>query len=113
MRAQDVNRRVRVVPNQLLGLRERLKLSKAEVDRAVWVVTRDGQYYEAAAAINRVLHELPHGRWLACFYTLPIIKSLEDWAYAWIAAHRHWFARWYSAVPECERAGVVCVGEEE
>lgn len=113
MRAHDVNRRVRVVPNQLLGLRERVQLSQTEVDRAVWVVTRDGEYYEGAAAINRVLQELPHWRWLARFYTPPIIKPLADWAYAWLATHRHQLARWYSATPECERAGVRCVGEGE
>jgi predicted DCC family thiol-disulfide oxidoreductase YuxK len=95
----------------MVGLRERVKLSKAEVDRAVWVVTRDGQYYEAAAAINRVLQELPRWAWLARLYALPIIKRLEEWGYAWIATHRHHFARWYSAVPECERTGVMCVGE--
>ena len=110
MRAHDVNRRVRIVPNQLPGLRARVGLSKAQVDRAVWVVTREGKYYEAAAAINATWRVLPRWRWLARLYTLPLMPWIEARVYDWIATHRQYFR---GVTPECERAGVACMPEGE
>ena len=112
MRARDANRRVRIVPNQMPGLRERVGLSKAEVDRVVWAITRDGERYAGAAAINRAVRELPRWRWATALYSVPIIKALEEGIYRWVAAHRHWFSRW-GTLPECARPGVPCVSEGE
>ncbi len=94
------------------GLRECVGLSKAELDRVVWVVMRDGELYAGAAAINCIFRELPRWRWVTPFYRVPIIKWIEEWVYGWVAAHRNWFSRW-GTVPECARPGVACVPEGE
>jgi predicted DCC family thiol-disulfide oxidoreductase YuxK len=112
VRAHDADRRVLVLPNQTPGIRQRVHLSKAEVDRAAWAITTSGARFEGAAAINRVLRELPRWRWLASLYALPLIKPIEDRIYQWIATHRHLLARW-GAVPECTKPNVACLPEGE
>lgn len=110
MRAHDADRRVLVIPNHKPGVRETLRLSKADVDRAVWVITSEGERLEGAAAINRMLQELPRWRWFARLYAVPLFRVLEDVMYRWVAAHRRWLSFW-GVTPECARPGVECVPE--
>ena len=110
VQAHDSNERVLVLPNQKPGVRESLGLSKAEVDRAAWTLTPTGERFEGAAAINRILRELPGWGWLAIFYALPPLHWIEDAVYQWVANNRQRFARW-GAMPACERPGTDCVPE--
>jgi predicted DCC family thiol-disulfide oxidoreductase YuxK len=110
VQAHDVDKHVLVLPNQKPGVREALGLRKAEVDRAAWTLINTGERCEGAAAINRVLRELPGWGWLAIFYTVPPLRWMEDAVYQWIANNRQRFARW-GAMPECERPGADCVPE--
>lgn len=64
-----------------------------------------GQKWAGAEALRCVLVELGGvWKWLAVFVTLPPTR----WLYGWAVAHRAWLSRFRSAVPECERPGVVC-----
>lgn len=101
---------MRVLPNQLPGLRQRAGLSREQLDRAAWAIDSTGTRYAGAAAANRVLRELPRWRWYARLYDFPPFGWLEDRAYDWIAAHRGRFSA-TGVVPECERPGVECVHE--
>ncbi len=112
MRAHDADRRVLVIPNQTPGVRAAVGLRQADVDRAVWAITRDGERYEGAAAANRILRELPRWRWFARLYAVPPLRWIEDRVYAWVASHRQRFEHW-SATPECAQPGVACVPEGE
>jgi len=112
VRAHDADRRVRVIPNQTPGVREQVRLSKADVERAAWAIMSDGAYFAGAAAANRVLVELPRWRVLARFYRVAPLRWIEDRFYEWIVAHRHMFERW-SVAPECARPNVRCVPEGE
>lgn len=98
------------LPSQTPQLRERYGLSLAQTEAEAWVIAlASGRRWSGAAATNRVLAE--HGGvWavLAALYQLPPLRWLEDRLYRWIAAHRGWLARFYSATPECERPGVQC-----
>ena len=96
------------LPNQTPGLLARIGLTRAQVDRAAWAISRDGRRDAGAAAINRTLHELG-GRWrlLARLYTLPGVRWCEDRCYDWFARHRGRFTRW-GATPACERPDVPC-----
>lgn len=97
------------LPNQTPGLRARLGLSRADVDRAAWAIARDGRRWAAAAAINRVLAELNGWPWrlLARLYPLPGVRQAEERFYAWFARNRGRFARW-GVTPACARHGVAC-----
>ena len=107
MRARAPANRVLALPNQTPGLIERLGLTRAEVNRAAWAFDADGRRWVGAAAINRVLAELPGWRGIVGVFRFPPLYWLEDRGYYWFAAHRHRFAR-FGTVPECSRPGVPC-----
>lgn len=108
LRARDAAGRVLALPNQTPALIERAGLTRAQVDRAVWVIDRDGRRYAAARATNLVLAQLGGGwRWLARLYHLPPLGWAEELGYRWFARHRAHFARW-GVTPACERPGVEC-----
>jgi predicted DCC family thiol-disulfide oxidoreductase YuxK len=113
VRARDPHGRVAIVPNQQPGLLERTGLTRAQVDRSVWVIDRGGRRYEGAAAVNRTLDELggvwrPVGR----LGGLAPIRRVEAAAYRWFAANRARFGRWGST-PACSRPGVECLPAAE
>ncbi|MBI2761921.1 MAG: DUF393 domain-containing protein [Chloroflexi bacterium] len=96
------------LPNQTPGLKERLGLSRADVDREVWAVAPDGALYAGASAVNAVLRELG-GLWriLARVASLPVCSQIERQLYRWFARNRARFARW-GVTPACGRPGVTC-----
>jgi predicted DCC family thiol-disulfide oxidoreductase YuxK len=88
----DARGRISVLPNQEVGLVERLGLTRAEVDRAAWAVEPGGSRFEGAAAINRVLRELGDGwRGLGSVYAIPPVRWLEDRYYSRVARRRAWW----------------------
>jgi predicted DCC family thiol-disulfide oxidoreductase YuxK len=92
VRRRDARGRVDVRANQEAGLIERVGLTRAEVDRASWVVDGRGAKFEGAAGINRVLRELGGGWALAgALYRLPPIGWVEDRYYARVAKKRAWW----------------------
>src|SRR5882672_3766173 len=90
---QTHDRRGRVVvrPNQEPGLISSLGLTRAEVDRASWVVEPGGRRFEGAAGISRVLRELGGG-WsvLGSLYLVPAVGWVEDRYYQRVARRRKW-----------------------
>jgi len=88
---QDRRGRVVVRPNQEPGLISSLGLTRAEVDRASWVVEPGGRRFEGAAGISRVLRELGGG-WsvLGSLYLVPPVGWVEDRYYQRVARRRKW-----------------------
>jgi predicted DCC family thiol-disulfide oxidoreductase YuxK len=111
VRARDRAGRVSSLPNQTPGLKERLGLSRDEVNRQVWAITRDGGACGGAAACAAVLRELG-GVWraLAMLYEVPGLRWCADRFYAWFALRRGRLSRW-GVIPACERPGVPCTPE--
>jgi lipase maturation factor 1 len=66
-------------------------LSDAALDRAMHLVTRDGQVYTGARALPPLFPILPGGRLLAPLMRVPGVQPLADRLYAWVAARRHRF----------------------
>jgi predicted DCC family thiol-disulfide oxidoreductase YuxK len=114
VQARDVTGRVRAMPNQTPGLVAGLGLTRADVDRAAWAITRDGQRLSGAAAINRTLAALERRPWtlLARLYDVPGLRWWEERCYAWFARHRGRFARW-GISPACATTPVHCTPEGE
>ncbi|MGI8554675.1 MAG: thiol-disulfide oxidoreductase DCC family protein [Dehalococcoidia bacterium] len=112
VRMRDPAGRVLALPSQTPGLIEQIGLTRTQVNRSVWVITRDGRCYHSAAASNRVLQELQHSHWrvLARLYRVPGLGRWEEWCYAWFARNRGHFVRW-GMTPACERPGVPCTPE--
>jgi predicted DCC family thiol-disulfide oxidoreductase YuxK len=111
VRARDPAGRVRAVPNQAPGLLPRTGLTRAQVDAAAWAITRNGERFAGAAAVNCTLREL-RGVWpaVARLYDVPGLRWIEDRAYHWFSRNRGRFARW-GVTPACDRPGVVCEPE--
>jgi len=108
VRRQDREGRLEVLPNQGPGVLQRLGLTRAEADRAAWLIEPGGQRHEGAAAVSRAL-ELLGGGWrvLALPYRFGPAARLEEAAYRWVARNRHRFAR-FGVTPECEGPGNPC-----
>jgi len=111
VRAHDAARRVRVIASQQRGVRATLGLSRADAERAVWAFERGGVRTSGAAAVARILRELPGYAWLARLYGLPLAPSLAEAAYRMVARNRRHLARLYGATPECARPGCDCHSE--
>lgn len=109
IRRRDVAGRVLALPNQTPGLKEKYGLTRAQVDREVWVIDSDGHQLAGAAATNRILRALGGG-WalMSALYLFPPMRWIEDRIYEWVAAHRGQLARWWSAPPECEQSQANC-----
>ena len=99
--------RVLAVPNQAPGVLERHGVTRAEADRAAWLITAEGRRFQGAAAISRVLEEVPGWRPLAGLYRVKPIAAVEESFYRWFAANRSRFAR-FGVTPECEQPGAGC-----
>ncbi len=113
IRARDPAGRVLALPSQTPGVRERFGLSKAQLDRELYAIARDRRVYHGADAVARVFREL--GRpWpgLGRAMALPGVRTLMQWGYRWVAAHRARFAR-LGSTPACARPGTPCLPEGE
>ena len=92
-----------VIAAQSPGVRERYSLTRGETDRAAWAIEPDGRKHRGAAAINRVLAELP-GVWprVATLYSVPGARQVEDGVYRVVARTRHWLGYLTRTPPEIE-----------
>jgi len=108
VQARDRGGRVLVLRSQVPGLVEQYRLTRAQTDRALWVVDSSGSSFSGAGAVNRVLAELG-GPWscLAGVYRFAPIRWAEDRAYGWVADNRSrlWF---WTTTPECDQPGARC-----
>ena len=103
VQARDGDGRIKALPNQTPGLIERYGLTRAQVDREVWVIDAEGRALGGAAAVNRVFEALGGvWGWLGRALSLPPLFWCEARVYRWVAAHRHLFGRWGLA-PVCKR----------
>jgi predicted DCC family thiol-disulfide oxidoreductase YuxK len=99
--------RVLAVPNQAPGALERHGLTRAEADRAAWLIAPDGRRFEGAAAVSRVLEEVPGWRGLARLYRFRPMGAIEEAFYRAFARNRSRFAR-FGVTPECDEPGAPC-----
>lgn len=110
--AHDRAGRVRSLPNQTPGLLADTGLTRAEVDRAAWTLTRTGECAAGAAAINACLRRCDGRGWrlLGRLLTLPPLFAVERAVYDWFAPRRGRFARW-GVMPACAQPGTDCTPE--
>ena len=109
VRRHDSQGRLEVMPNQRPGVLERFGVTRAEADRAVWLIDPGGRRREGAAAVSGTL-ELLGGGWrlLALPYRARPSARVVDAAYGWVARNRHRLAR-IGATPECDGPGNPCL----
>jgi len=91
LRWLDRRRRLYIAPFQWEWVLKRTGLTVAECEQAAWAVTPGGRH-RGAGAMNAALDEIiGWGHVCTRMYNLPLIRSVQDVCYQWIAANRSRF----------------------
>jgi predicted DCC family thiol-disulfide oxidoreductase YuxK len=101
--AMDRLDRLRFVPLQMAADdRPEVRALAASRDLAssLHVVDEDGRWVAGGEAMVRVWEQVPTLRPLARFARLPLVRSLVEPGYRFVAAHRPWFG-WLAGSPGC------------
>jgi predicted DCC family thiol-disulfide oxidoreductase YuxK len=88
----DRDRRFEVVPSQAPGVQARFPWIPARAYReALQLVGPGGRTWQGAAAVEKILDELPKGRLLSWIFKIPFARPLADRVYKWFARNRYKF----------------------
>jgi predicted DCC family thiol-disulfide oxidoreductase YuxK len=89
----DRNHELEIIPSQAPGIRERFPWipPRAYVDSVQVVRARDGKTWQAAAALEELLKNLPRGRLISWLFKIPLVRPLVDVFYRWFARNRYRF----------------------
>ena len=92
--AMDQLDRLRFVPLQVAAHDRpevRALAASRDLSASLHVVDEDGRWVAGGEAMVRVWEQLPALRPLARFARLPVVRSLVEPAYRFVAEHRPWF----------------------
>jgi predicted DCC family thiol-disulfide oxidoreductase YuxK len=92
-------------PFQQEGTAQLLGLSASKMVESSWWLDSSGAVYAGAEAINAALSVALGTRLPLRIYRRPVIRSIQEFAYRWVAAHRY---RFPGATPYCESHPVAC-----
>jgi predicted DCC family thiol-disulfide oxidoreductase YuxK len=104
LRSIDRRSRISWVPFQNPA-RAQAGLTLEACEQAVWAVAPDGSRWRAAAAVNRILAVILDRSFPVRIYEIPGMRSIQEWAYRLIAAHRH---RLPGDIPYCQQHPEAC-----
>ena len=103
----DRNRRVTAVPYQKPGAPASAGLTIKECEKAAWAGAPDGQRYRGAGAANASLAVATGVALPLLVYALPLVKQMQDLAYAFVAVNRSRLPL-PSVVPYCKEHPEEC-----
>lgn len=87
---QDRNQRLELVPLTEAHRHPRARqLPAAKLAEALHVVTDTGDVYVGAEAMREIARVIPAYRWAEWILRFPIIRTLANPIYRWVAKHRH------------------------
>ena len=90
LRRWDSRREIDVVPSQASGVMARFPWIPARAfSEAIQLVGPDGETWQGAAAIEKLLDVLPRGGWIAWIFSIPYVRVLADKIYRWFARNRY------------------------
>lgn len=64
-------------------------ISDADLDRAMHLVTADGEILVGARSVPEILRHIPRWRWLRGVFAVPGVPSAADRVYSAVAKRRH------------------------
>ncbi|MGH7636059.1 MAG: thiol-disulfide oxidoreductase DCC family protein [Gemmatimonadaceae bacterium] len=86
----DRQRRIEVVPSQATGVMARFPwIPTRAYAEAIQLVGPGGETWQGAAAIEQLLNVLPRGRWIAWIFSIPLVRTVADRVYRWVARYRY------------------------
>jgi predicted DCC family thiol-disulfide oxidoreductase YuxK len=90
----DKNTRLQPLPLQTPGLLAAHSIALADAEKALHVVTPEGQVVQAGWALWAILRELPWWRAARVLWYIPGFAALADWGYYRIANNRDRLGRY-------------------
>lgn len=96
---------VRTEPLQVEGAADRLGIRPSQLLETSRWLDSSGEVYSGAEAVNAAVSVAIGTRLPLKFYRLPVIRSLQDAVYRWVADHRY---RFPGTTPYCESHPVAC-----
>lgn len=86
----DRTGRLEVIPSQTAGLPQRFPwIPPRAYTESLQLVARDGETWQGAAAIEKILDTLPKGRWISWIFSIPFARSIAERFYRWFARNRY------------------------
>lgn len=89
IRLRDRDGRVEAIPFQDPAVPERFpEIPPERFTQAMQLVSPLGRRWEGARAAEELLRLLPRWRGLAPFFRIPLVRTIADRAYRWVARNR-------------------------
>ena len=86
----DARATFEVVSSQAPGVQARFPwIPPGAYRESLQLVDRSGRTWQGAAAVERILDQLPRGRWIAWVFALPFARPLAERFYRWFARNRY------------------------
>jgi predicted DCC family thiol-disulfide oxidoreductase YuxK len=86
----DSPHRIEVVPSQATGVMARFPWIPAKAySEGIQLVGPGGETWQGSAAVEQLLTILPRGKWIAWVFKLPMVRTLADKVYRWVARNRY------------------------
>ncbi len=90
LRAWDRDEVLEFVPAQAPDLLERFPfISRDALSESIHLVGRDGETWEGAGAVEKLVRVLPGWSWAAWAFRLPMARPVAGIVYRWIARNRY------------------------
>jgi predicted DCC family thiol-disulfide oxidoreductase YuxK len=79
-----------IVPSQTPGVHARFPwIPDRAYTESVQLIGRDGHTWQGAAALEKILDELPKGRFISWIFSIPFVRPLAEKFYRWFARNRY------------------------
>ena len=87
----DTNRELEILASQTPGLRARYPWipERAYLESVQVIHNPDGQTWQGAAAIERLLDVLPKGKLVSWIFAIPFARPVAEKFYRWFAKNRY------------------------
>lgn len=88
----DRHDQIETIPSQNTSVLDRFPwIPPQAYAEALQLIGPGGETWQGAAAIEKLLDVLPHGRWLGWVFDVPLVGGAIDRFYRWFARNRYHF----------------------
>ncbi len=86
----DRYHQIEIVPSQASGVMARFPwIPSHAYAQALQLIGPGGETWSGAAAIEKLLHVLPKGKFIGWIFHVPLVRTIADRFYRWFARNRY------------------------
>jgi predicted DCC family thiol-disulfide oxidoreductase YuxK len=86
----DTQHRLEIVPSQAPGVHARFPwIPDRAYAESVQLVGPGGRTWQGAAALERIIDELPKGKLITWIFSIPFVRPIAERLYRWFARNRY------------------------